>query len=305
MVDKVDLTSLEISTDQLRWKCDPVSLGFDCTDQLDGPNTFIGQQRAVEALEFGLGVERAGFNIFVTGLTGTGRTSVIKTHLKQIVKARAAEFGENPVCDWCYVANFSHPEQPTPIQVSAGQGREFANATAELLEVLKKDLQAAFKSDAYREQTSALTERVTEQRQAMFSNADNTARDNGFALQPNPAGISIIPLDGAKPMDQALLLALGEEEKQQMEDRRKVVAEVVEKSLKRVQALEAEATQEGREAGEFIAKATIEAPFEAINAQFVDNTGIVEFLAELKNYTLNNLPPFFSEKQESSNGETE
>ena len=99
MVEKVDLSSLEISSDQLGWKCDPISLGFDCTDQLDAPNTFIGQQRAVEALEFGLGVTRAGFNIFVTGLTGTGRTSVIKTHLQQIVMDRAAEFGENPVCD--------------------------------------------------------------------------------------------------------------------------------------------------------------------------------------------------------------
>ncbi len=92
MAKTFDPSKLEIPVAGLRWRCDPITLGFDCTDELVPPEGFIGQDRAIEALEFGLGIKSPGFNIFVTGFTGTGRTSVIKSHLERIVKERAKDF---------------------------------------------------------------------------------------------------------------------------------------------------------------------------------------------------------------------
>src|ERR1700704_3387824 len=93
-----------IPADKLAWSCDLSYLPFTCTAEMTPLEDFIGQDRAIRAIEFGLGVNKPGFNIFVTGLTGTGKTSIIKAFLKKATSQRAAEEAAGPAPeDWCYV----------------------------------------------------------------------------------------------------------------------------------------------------------------------------------------------------------
>src|SRR5437762_12422070 len=116
-------TRFELPAEKLTWRCDLSFLPFACTAEMTPLEDFIGQERAIRAIEFGLGVNKPGFNIFVAGLTGTGKTSIIKSFLKKVASKRSTADPQFPaVEDWCYVYNFADPDRPQVIKLRAGSG---------------------------------------------------------------------------------------------------------------------------------------------------------------------------------------
>ena len=99
----------EVSAEQVCWHCNTAEFSFECTDELAPPQGLIGQERALKAIQFGLEVDKRGYNFFVTGLTGTGKASAIKRHLQAIIDERKVEGVLFPVYDWCYFHNFADP----------------------------------------------------------------------------------------------------------------------------------------------------------------------------------------------------
>ena len=112
-------TYQELIVDQLRWRCDPKSLGFATTEELDLQAEIIGQERAVEAMQLGLDMGSLGYNIFVAGPAGTGRMTTVKHLLSKL-----EEGGEVPN-DECYVNNFKDPDMPHLITLPPGKGKQF------------------------------------------------------------------------------------------------------------------------------------------------------------------------------------
>ena len=114
----------EISAEKLAWRCDLSFLPFTCTAEMTPLEDFIGQERAIRAIEFGLGVNKPGFNIFVTGLTGTGKTSIIKAFLKKITSHHPGSIADAAVPeDCCYVYNFSDADRPQALKIRRGWGK--------------------------------------------------------------------------------------------------------------------------------------------------------------------------------------
>ena len=106
-------TRFEVPAEKLAWRCDLSFLPYSCTAEMTPLEDFIGQDRAIRAIEFGLGVNKPGFNIFVTGLTGTGKTSIIKAFLKKITNRQMVSVADSPVPeDWCSVYNFTDADRP-------------------------------------------------------------------------------------------------------------------------------------------------------------------------------------------------
>ena len=133
----MDLTRFEVPIERLRWRCDPGLLSFQCTDELVPLQEFIGQDRAIRAIEFGLAVDKPGYNIFVAGMTGTGRTSIVKAHLEKLVAERK-DSGQAPTpCDWCYLHNFDDADRPRILRLPAGEGKQLKARLERLLEDLK------------------------------------------------------------------------------------------------------------------------------------------------------------------------
>jgi ABC-type phosphonate transport system ATPase subunit len=114
----------EVPAENLAWRCDLSFLPFTCTAEMTPLEDFIGQDRAIRAIEFGLGVSKPGFNIFVTGLTGTGKTSIIKAFLKKATAKQAAPAldAAKPE-DWCYVYNFTDADRPQALRTRRGWGK--------------------------------------------------------------------------------------------------------------------------------------------------------------------------------------
>lgn len=117
-------TDLELKSEQLRWYCEPESLGFEYTSELCSYNEFIGQERAIRSIEFGLDLERPGYNLFLTGITGTGRVGAIKYCIAKKIKDQQAKRILPQIFDWCYIFNFGSPDRPRVLKIPAGEGKK-------------------------------------------------------------------------------------------------------------------------------------------------------------------------------------
>ncbi len=126
----------------LRWRCDPSEFAFETTREVEPRPGIVGQEDALEALRFGLEVEASGQNVYVRGLSGSGRLSLVRQLLEEIRPAR--ESG----CDRLYVRNFQTPSRPRLISLPAGRGRSLRDAMAQFTDFLRRDFGEALGSEA-------------------------------------------------------------------------------------------------------------------------------------------------------------
>ncbi|HZO97952.1 MAG TPA: ATP-binding protein [Gaiellaceae bacterium] len=185
---------LELRPRELRRRVDPERLRFSSTAEVEPLIGTVGQPRALDAIEFGLAVDRGGFNVFVAGEAGSGRlTTVLDT-----LEARAA--GMPPPPDWVYVHNFAAPDRPRAISLPAGDGTRLARAMDSFVETVKRELPRAFESEEYERRERELAGEIGERRATLEHELDRFAEDRSFAVRQTPTGIVSMPLVDGKPL---------------------------------------------------------------------------------------------------------
>lgn len=198
----MDLKKFSVPIDKLRWQCDPGLFQFESTTELAPLNEFIGQQRAIRAIEFGLNMPNAGYNIYVAGLSGTGKTSIVKNYIERLIKEKKAKQQTPPLVDWCYIHNFKEPDRPEIASLPQGTGRKFRDRIAELLTRLREELGRAFSGEDYQNQKKQVLEEGRNEQQRIFEETAQEVRRQGFFLQMTPMGPVIIPLVDGRPMEE-------------------------------------------------------------------------------------------------------
>ena len=208
MADKV---FEEVSLEQLRWRCDPNSLSFETTEVLQPCEEIIGQDRAIEAIRVGLDIKSIGYNIFVTGLAGTGRFTTIKCVLEEI------DVKEKMPNDLCYVNNFKNPDMPHMLNLPAGQGNAFKKEMETLIEVLKKKIPLMFENETYLNKKKEVVERYRNKQAEMFREFEKKVNKEGFSLVQIQMGPysrpGILPLVEGNPVNIEQLETMVEEGK--------------------------------------------------------------------------------------------
>jgi ATP-dependent Lon protease len=188
----------EVPVEKLRWRCSPESLPFKNTQEVQPCTDVIGQDRALKAIRLGLEVESLGYNIFIVGLVGTGRTTTIKCLLEEIDKT-----GKIPD-DLCYVNNFKDPDQPKCITLPAGKGKVFKKDMDDFIESLKKAIPQVFESEEYQKQRRGLVEKHREREKAMIKEFEAKAKKEGFTVVQVQVGPftrpDIVPVVAGNPV---------------------------------------------------------------------------------------------------------
>jgi ATP-dependent Lon protease len=163
--------------ENLRWRLDPATLPFDTTEDLKPLEEIIGQKRGVEALRFGMGIDKPGYNVFVTGTPGTGRLSTVQRMLEEISKKK----GTVPD-DLCYINNFKKTEEPILLKLKAGTGKKFKREVRDFIESLKKEVPQLFGSQEYLSRKKEIMEEYEKKGKSFFKNLDKKVREEGLAL---------------------------------------------------------------------------------------------------------------------------
>jgi lon-related putative ATP-dependent protease len=162
--------------------------GFEPDDTRAGDDKHLGQQRAIDAIRFGIGMQRDGYNVFVLGPIGSDRHVLVRKLVAEQARARGAPR------DWCYVNNFQDPERPQALDFRSGQGREFRRDMHDLIEELRLAIPAAFEGDDYRNQLRAIEEETQAKVEEQWSTLNDLASKEGIGVLQTPTGYVLAPI---------------------------------------------------------------------------------------------------------------
>lgn len=297
----MDIKIFEVSPEQLRKECDPDLFKFKCTKDLAPLREFIGQDRAIRGLEFGLSMKNSGYNIYVAGLSGTGKTSIVKAYVNKIVERRKAEGSYTPD-DWCYLYNSNDTDKPQILKLPQGTARLFKDRIFKLLERLKDDMVKAFSSEEYKAQTKNIIQQGQSEQQKLLETIGQTSKNAGFALQITAAGPVIIPLLDGKPMPEEVYTALDDSARKKVEDNRARLMEKLQVEFDQLHATQNKTLEKLQGLDQTIAEYTVSRLFEALSRDYKDSPNVLAFLTDLKKYTMENLDIF---KEKSTSQQTQ
>ena len=177
-----------LSPDKLYSQCQFDEHPFNSSTELEQLTQSVGQSRAMEAIEFAVGMEHEGYNLFALGSTGLGKNQVVTREIKN-----HAQQG-TPPSDWCYVNNFKQPDKPKVLELPAGMGHKLCYDMEQLLEDLRNLIPAAFNSDEYRTRAQEINEELKDKKEETFSQLDQQAKEQDIALLRTPAGYTLAPI---------------------------------------------------------------------------------------------------------------
>ena len=286
----------KVSVEKLRRTYEPEMLGCTTTEEVEPLEFIVGQGRAVRALQFGLGIKDVGFNIFVAGIPGTGRTTAVKRFLEDVAK-------DEPVPgDLCYVNNFQDSYRPNALFLSSGRARAFQQDMADLVKEATQAIRTAFESDEYAIKREETGRTFSRQRNELFAQLDEKARAEGFALQASPVGVVTVPLKDGKPIDDEGLQALTKEEREAISKKREELQDEVKAAFRQVRVLEKGANEELSKLDREVALYVIEPLIQDLKDKHGGLAEVAAYLDEVQNDVLENLSQFRGEPQQQAPG---
>jgi lon-related putative ATP-dependent protease len=265
-----------LSADRLRRRCQPEQLDFDTTEQLPDLDAVLGQERAVGAIEFGVGVRSAGYNLFAMGPAGLGRHTIVRRHLDK----QAATLGAPS--DWCYVYNFEVPHKPRTLRFPAGQAGAFAQKMQQLVEDLRASISAAFETDEYRTRREEIERELGERQERAIAEIGERAGERGVALLRTPTGFGFAPVRKDKVISPKEWSELPDEEQKRLETVISGLQDELEHAIREMPKWRREAVARVRELNRQVTRAAVNTLIEELKAEYRALPQVQEYLASVQ-----------------------
>jgi len=276
----------ELSFEKLRKRCDPVSLQCETTEEIAPLEGIIGQERAMKALKFGLDIEQSGFNIYVAGYSGTGRTTAVRDFLEAVAKAKPVP------SDWCYVNDFANPYEPKAIRLPPGEGKNFEEAMSGVIDEVKKALPKAFESEEYATKREATIKSPEEKRDALLSDLNKRALDQGFAIQISNIGIIVVPVVRGKPLSEREFMALSPQVRDEIQKRREQVNADLRDAMRQMRSLEGKVNEEIDKLNHDVALFAVGHLFDDLKEKYRGFPEVAAYLDDVQRDILENFEKF-------------
>ncbi|MFC4271210.1 AAA family ATPase [Sneathiella chungangensis] len=282
-----------LSASELCRKYDLAALGFKDTSELEDLWEPLGQDRAVEAIRFGIGVRHQGFNLFAFGPAGAGKTETILRYLEPEAAAK-------PVPDdWCYVNNFAEPDHPKILRLPAGRAKELARQMESLAEEVRVVIAAAYESEDYRTRLDVIVEQFKLKQEEAFEELQKKAGEKNIALVRTPMGLALAPARGGKVIDPAVFSKMPGEEQEQI---KKDISELegdLQTAVRMLPELEREQRREIIKLNREVTSFAVDHLIDENREKWKDCTAVVEFLDEVRDYVINHSDVFRLSKDEA------
>lgn len=282
----------ELSYTQLKKTCDPASFKFKTTKELEAFNGTIGQARGIKAMEFGLNIDIKGYNLYLEGPTGIGKTIYARNKLETLAKTK-------PVPDdWCYVYNFVNPNEPVAISLPAKMGKEFKNDMAQFIENIKVEIKTAFNNQDFATEKANIEKSVEEKKIKMIEKLNKDAAKQGFEIKNTPSGIYFLPMINGKTLSEDEFNALDEVTKNDFERRSVEIQKETIEVMSKIKELERKANERMSSWQNNIALFAVSIQINELRNKYKKFAKIQTFLRDVQKDILSNLSEFIAEPQQ-------
>lgn len=280
----------ELSYKSLKKYCNPEKLPFETTEELEPISTGIGQERGIKALEFGLNVDVKGYNLYLEGPSGVGKTMYTKKFLDTISKKK-----KTPP-DWCYIYNFSNPNEPIAVDLPAGQGKEFKETMDQFIKDIRNDINTTFSNEDFEKEKNSIRQKFEQKRTVLLEKLNKESAKYGFEVKTAQNGIYMMPVVDGKTLQEEEFEKLDEEIKKEYEDNSNIVQEQIISVISQIKTIEKEADLKIEEWQSNIALLTVNARINLIKSAYKRNKKINKFLDDIKHNILKNITAFMEQK---------
>ena len=281
---------------RLRNECDPGLFEFATTAELGTPAGMLGQERALEAIEFGCEIAHKGFNIYVAGSSGLGMEEAVL----QLLEKRAAD--EPAPDDWVYVNNFRTPHKPVALRLPAGRGRALADAMASAIEELRTTVPALFESEEYQNRRRSTEESVKQYQESAFAEIQKNAETKGLTILHTPAGFAIAPVRDGKVIKPEVFRVMDKAEREQIEAQIEEIQEQLADVLKSMPRWMRELRDKIRDLDREFAQHAVGQSMADLRQQFADHDAVVEYLHAVEDDLVQNIYVFLARQEDKFPG---
>lgn len=267
----------------LRRECDPSLFDFEHTGQLPPTRELIGQQRAVEATEFGLAIQLDGYNIYMAGESGEGKT-------RYALECAQKQAKHMPVPDdWCYVYNFEDATRPRAINLPAGMGREFKKDMEEFVRIIEQEMDKAFNGDEYEAERTRIIKRFRERKDELVMKLSQEAQERGFRVKLANSGIYFMPLVDGEPISEDEFNQLDEDIKIELTKSSEALQAQTGEIIRKIRELETEAEEAIKKWEHQIALYAVGIHIDSLKEKYMAYPAVVGYLNEVRSNILDNV----------------
>ena len=295
----------EVPPEKLRWSCPVDKFNFKSTREVEPLKTIVGQPRAIEAIKMGAALHAKGYNIFVTGLSGTGRLTTVKNILEEVTNSCPITF------DYCYVNNFAKPDEPRLIKLPKGKGKELAEAMDDAIDFIRRRLPKLFEENNYQKSRMKIIEEYQSREQAMIEQFDDKIRPFQFMrgqieTQQGTLLPEVFPIVDGKPVSLEVIDELLAEGKMTKDEATRIknlwrqfhdeLIELVRENMKMMQEFRKSIIENDKKHSEIVVSSILD----EIPKQF-DNEKVKIYVDEVKKYILDHLNLFVASAGQLNN----
>ena len=277
-----------IEVENLKGSCNLEDFDFATTEELEPfQEGIIGQNRAVEAVDFGLNVEKEGYNIFMTGLPGTGKS----TFARKATEDKSKDKEVPP--DLCYVFNFENPEKPKAIELPPGTGSDLKEDMEELVEELKEEIPAAFEGEEYEEKKKQIMSDYQQKSNKIMEEFEEEIKEEGYMLKNTPQGPVPVPIDEeGNPMDQEEYQQLPDEKKQELREKNTDINQEMENIMRQIRKLKSKAQDELKNVEKKVGLSVVQPIIANLKENYNGCQEVIDYLNNVQEDIIENLNKF-------------
>jgi lon-related putative ATP-dependent protease len=278
----------QLKPEHLYGACDLRQFSFQTTDELESLPEIVGQSRVVDAVQFGVGIQQPGYNLYVSGPSGIGK----RWTMRHLLQERAA--GEPTPPDWCYVNNFVEPRRPMVLQLAPGQGVLLRQDVDRLVQELRSTIPAVFEGDEYRARKQAIEIETKTQQARAFEELSKQAQTLDIGLARTPAGFVFAPLRNGEVIPPEQFNALPEEERKRVEDAMTSVQGKLQAVTHQVMQIEKEGRERLKALTRDVTNFAVSHPIEILLEKYAASAEVVLYLKALQQDVTDNVDQFLA-----------
>ena len=290
----------ELSYKDLKVVCDPDIFDFKDTSELEPISTGIGQDRGIKALDFGVNVNVKGYNIYMEGPSGVGKTMYAKNYLDELSKKKKVP------SDWCYIYNFDNPNEPVAVSFPAGQGKEFKETMDTFIKEIRNDITKTFNNDDFEKEKTLIKQEFEAKRASLLEQLNTESLKNGFQVKSAQNGIYMMPVIDGKTIEEEEFDKLDEKVKKEFEEKSNIVQQQIIEVISKIKEIERASDKRIEDWQSNIALLTVNTHINYIKSKYKRNKKLNKFLNDIKQDVLKNIPLFINKdenvKQPMMNG---